>query len=345
VPKIVIVGGSVIGSTAALLLARDGCEVVVLDKDAAPPPSDPRSAWDEWERTAVPQFRQPHNLFPRVRLILESELPDVVDRLAAAGLYRWSYLDSLPPSISDRTSRPGDDRFWCYTGRRPVFEAVLAAALLREPNVIVRRGARVAGLLTSPSVVDGVPNAAGVRLDSGEELRADLVVDATGRRTQLADWLELAGGRRPSEEAEDSGFTYYTRFFAGPALPVQLAPAVTPMGTVSLLTLPGDNDTWSVTLFCASNDRPLKRLRLVDAFTDVVRAFPRHAHWLDGTPITDIVAMSGVLDKYRRFVVDGAPVATGLRPRRHEWACTKPSEGLGICYLKIHAQAIRDVGR
>jgi hypothetical protein len=47
----------------------------------------------------------------------------------------------------------------------------------------------------------------------GEELSADLIVDAMGRRSKVLNWLEAIGARRPIEEAEDSGFIYYTRFF------------------------------------------------------------------------------------------------------------------------------------
>src|SRR6185369_145646 len=34
--------------------------------------------------------------------------------------------------------------------------------------------------------------------------------------------------------------------------------ALTPIGSISLLTLPGDHDTWSVTIFVATGDQPLK---------------------------------------------------------------------------------------
>ena len=42
----------------------------------------------------------------------------------------------------------------------------------------------------------------------GEEISADLIVDAMGRSSKLPNWLEAIGARRPIEEAEDSGFIY-----------------------------------------------------------------------------------------------------------------------------------------
>jgi hypothetical protein len=72
---------------------------------------------------------------------------------------------------------------------------------------------------------------------------------------------------------------------------------------------------------------------------------PLHAHWLDGTPITDILAMSGVTDRYRRFVVDGKPVATGFLAVADAWACSSPSAGRGLTVGFKHAVRLRDVLR
>jgi len=117
------------------------------------------------------------------------------------------------------------------------------------------------------------------------------------------------------------------------------------LGTISILTLPGDNATWSVTIFTATGDQPLKNLRHAEKWTNVVRACPLQAHWLDGEPITDVLAMSGVVDRYRRFVVEGAPVATGFAAVADAWACTNPSAGRGLAVGFMHAVHLRDVLR
>jgi 2-polyprenyl-6-methoxyphenol hydroxylase-like FAD-dependent oxidoreductase len=149
------------------------------------------------------------------------------------------------------------------------------------------------------------------------------------------------GARAPKEEQADCGFTYYTRYFSG-RIPERAGPVLSPIGTLSILTLPGDNDTWSVTIYTATGDQPLKNLRHEAQWTNLMRACPMHAHWLDGQPITGVLAMSGIVDRYRRFVVDGTPTATGFVAVADAWGCTNPSAGRGLTVGFLHAAQLRD---
>jgi 2-polyprenyl-6-methoxyphenol hydroxylase-like FAD-dependent oxidoreductase len=118
---------------------------------------------------------------------------------------------------------------------------------------------------------------------------------------------------------------------------------LTPIGSISVLTLVADNDTWSVTIFASAGDQPLKRLRLEKPWTDTMRACPLHAHWLDGVPISDVLPMSGIVDRYRHYVVNGAPIVTGLVAVADAWACSNPSAGRGLTVGFKHARLLRDV--
>ncbi|MBV9094432.1 MAG: FAD-dependent oxidoreductase [Streptosporangiaceae bacterium] len=251
----------------------------------------------------------------------------------------------MPPTITDRAPQPGDGRFVTLTARRPVLEQAFARCAQATPGLDVRRGVHVTGLATRQD--NQAPRVTGVRLESGERLGADLVVDAMGRRSPLPRWLEQAGARPTPEETEDSGYTYYSRFFGSPGgrVPDARAPLLTALGSFSLLTLPADNDTWSVTVYVSSADQPLKRLRDPERWTRLVAACPLHAHWLDGEPITGIVPMAGVADRRRRLAAAGQPLATGVALLADSWACTNPSQGRGISLGLRHAQLLRDVAR
>src|SRR5690349_20903097 len=259
--SIVVCGGGLIGIATALMLARDGHQVTLLEANPDAPPPTPEAAWTGWPRSGVAQFHQPHILLCGFRETLRRELPDLLDRLEAAGCVSRSILVGMPPGITDRSPRPGDERLQNITGRRPVVEAVFALAAEAEPEVTVRRGIRVAGLVGGEPVRPGTARVTGVRTEDGEVIDVDLVVDATGRRTASARWLEAIGARSPQIEAEDHGFVYYSRFFTGSTMPMLKAPAVSLMGSFSLLTIASDNDTWSITVYGSSRDKQLKAVR------------------------------------------------------------------------------------
>jgi len=192
---------------------------------------------------------------------------------------------------------------------------------------------------------DGRIHVSAVRTNAGERLAGDLVIDAMGRGSSLPRLLAAAGGEAVHEQAEDTGFLYYTRYLRG-EVPKPRGPINTPIGTFSILTLPGDNGTWSVTLYASAGDQPLKALRDAEKWTKVVRACPRHAHWLDGgEPITPVMAMGGIVDRLRSLNGNGAGPALGVLSLGDAWACTNPSMGRGMSLGIVHAGVLRRVVR
>jgi 2-polyprenyl-6-methoxyphenol hydroxylase-like FAD-dependent oxidoreductase len=344
-PGIIVLGGGVAGLATAMLLARDGHDVTVLERDAEPPPATLEAAIEDWPRRGVAQFRQAHLLLPRGHAVLAEALPDVRDALLAAGACRFDMLGVMPPSLADRAPRAGDERFVTVTARRPVLEWVLARAAAAEAGVEIRRGTEARELVARGA--GGTPHVTGVRTDAGEELGADLVVDAMGRRSRLPALLANVGARPVREAAEDSGFVYYTRYFRSRdgRLPEYRAGMLTPFPAFSILALPADNDTWSVTVYVPAGDRALKALRHERAWSALLRACPLHAHWIDHEPITPIVALGGIVDRHRRFATEDGPVATGAVAVADAWSCTNPSLGRGMALGLVHACLLRDVVR
>ena len=105
--RIVVIGGGLIGFATALMVAKQGHDVTILERDPAPPPGTPAEAWDHWERQGVMQFRQPHYLLPQGLRVLEEHLPEMACAIRDAGAVPHTMLSALPPGITDRAPRPG----------------------------------------------------------------------------------------------------------------------------------------------------------------------------------------------------------------------------------------------
>jgi len=337
--EILVLGAGLTGLTTAMLLARDGHDVTVLERDAADPPGDaPAAAWTGWDRGGVAQFHQLHLMLPRWREVMETELPGVLDALRAAGGLDHNALHHRPVAQTGGW-QPGDERFGLVTARRPVLEAAVASAAARCPGLRIRRGVAVTGLLTSDG--GAVPQVVGVRTVAGD-VRASLVVDAGGRRSAVSRWIVDAGGRAPVDERADCGFVYYGRHYRG-AMPAGVDSMLSHNESVSLLTLPADNGTWGVGITTSSRDRALRELRHVPCWEAAIRCYPATAGWIEAEPITGIAVMAGIEDRRRELVVDSAPVVTGLVAVGDAWASTNPSLGRGASIGALHACVLRDV--
>ena len=343
--RIVVIGGGLVGLSSAMLLARDGHHVTVLERDPAPPPA-PVDAWTVWERRGVNQFRLPHAFLPRFRALLDAELPDVPPALDAEGALRTNRMAEMPVEITGGF-RPDDARFEQITGRRPMVEATFARLAAREPGVEIRRGVVVRGLsattpqrrrpprptaLSAPTASTSTPTSSSTPADAGRRCR-------TG-------WPPI-GARRPDDEVADSGFVYYARHYrsADGAMPPMFGPPLQAYDSVSWFTGVADNGNWSVVLLGSAKDRALRGLRDVATWERVARSYPLIAHWIDAEPVTGIDVIAKIEDRVRHLDGAGGPVATGIVAIGDAAACTNPSVGRGASIGLLQATCLRDVVR
>ena len=129
---VVALGGGPAGLASAMLLAQQGLDVVVLDREGSPP-ADPETAWESWEKKSVGQFRLVHFLQPAGRQLLRRP-PLRVQRLQAVGVFevqsRRAAVRQLPGGASDDLDLR---RFETLTTcRRPLIDYAFQAAGARR---------------------------------------------------------------------------------------------------------------------------------------------------------------------------------------------------------------------
>lgn len=264
----IVLGGGFAGVLAATVLARHVEDVTVVE--SARYPSEPVA------RLGLPQAHHSHLLVTGGALALDRLLPGTVAALIARGAHRRGLSGDTLILSTEGWFRRHDTEAYVISGSRWLMDHVIRRRALAGGRVTVRDGVRVLGLLGNPARVTGVV----VGRDNGrtETIRADLVVDATGRRSRAGRWLAGIGADGVEETTVDPGLAYSTRIYRAPADLAATIPAIMvhprpesgrPGHGATLF--PIEDDRWIVTLTGTREGRPPTD---EPGFTDAAYALP-----------------------------------------------------------------------
>lgn len=212
----VVLGGGFAGVLAAMVLAEHVGDVTVVEGAGYPAGPEPRPG--------LPQAHHSHVLVTGGARALEALLPGIVDALVTHGAQRRGLSDGALILSSDGWFRRHETDAGLISCSRWLMDQVIRERALTAGKVSVRQDTVVLGLVGDASRVSGaVIRNADARI---ETIRADVVVDATGRRSRAAQWLLEIGGPSVDEERVDSGLAYSTRFYRAPADLATTIPAI-----------------------------------------------------------------------------------------------------------------------
>lgn len=184
--RAVVVGGGMGGLFATAAVAEHFDEVLVLDRDDAP--DGPTS------RKGVPQGNHFHVLLPGGMDAMTEWFPGFADDLVAAGsipmqagrdFYIYT-VDGKSYSMYSHQPEPLEMGETMYVQTRPLLEDRVRNRVGSLPNVEIRHRVLVERPLAEAGNVTGVMSTDG-------EIDADLVIDASGRNSCTARWLEDLG--------------------------------------------------------------------------------------------------------------------------------------------------------
>jgi hypothetical protein len=195
------------------------------------------------------------------------------------------------------------------------------------------------------------PRVTGLRLRDGQELNFECVIDASGRRTRAPEWLRTAGLPAPSEQSQDAGMIYYSRYFRfHPGVKVATGNGIRsgPSGNFPLVSLrvnTTDRDTFSVLTAVASWEKRFRSLKDEAVFNAFASRLPGVAAWIDpsvSAPICKVHAFGDIHDRYWNFLDEGRPIVQDLYPVGDARVHTSPFFGWGITLALNHAYMLAD---
>lgn len=349
---VVVIGGSASGMAAALALSRAGERVTVLEKDELPDCESPVEAFERWQRPGTPQARHSHAFLARLHNSVRERAPDFYEALLAAGAEPMPFAEIVRDTFPGAELVPGDEEITLLACRRITFDFVLKRQLARSTDVVYRDRVAVEGLEAEPDPTTGLPRVRAVRARPAggepERIAADLVVDASGRRSQLAAWLEGIGAAPLESEVQPCGIFYCTRFYRlheGVAVPPIEGPIGADLGYMKYAIFRGDSRIFSVTLAAAPDDHELRRVLRERPFQAAAAAIPATRSWVDpavSAPITRVYGFGELNDSLRHFVRDGVPAALGLFPVGDSLVHANPLSGRGCTLGWLAAWMLAD---
>ncbi|WP_445525920.1 FAD-dependent monooxygenase [Streptomyces cyslabdanicus] len=283
--RAVVIGGSMAGMLAAAAVRDHVDAVEIVEAHELPEGPEPR--------TGVPQAVHIHMLQTGGAEAIEDLLPGSIDRLLAAGAHRIPVTSNMVICSPEGWYRRWQHAtHYLISASRDLLDFVVRQQVLEDPRVGVRTRTRAVGLLGDRRTVTGVR----VRTADGaeDEIRADLVVDASGRATRTPQWLAGLGVTGLAQDDIDSGLVYASRIYRAPVatddwpmVGVQADPRLPRPGKAGGM-LPIEGNRWHVSLMGAPGGHPT---RDADAFEPFARTL-RHPLLADllahAEPLTDV---------------------------------------------------------
>jgi 2-polyprenyl-6-methoxyphenol hydroxylase-like FAD-dependent oxidoreductase len=206
----VVIGASMAGLAIAKALTAGFERVTVLDRDRVT---------DEYaHRSGVPQGRHVHLLLAAGADALESLFPGLLEELVADGAPAWDF-DRARLCVNGHRLARGRIGRDSITASRPFVEAHVRKRVRVHPAITIRDESEVRGLELSPDGRRVVGVRVGSRGGGGTEqtVSGDLVVDSSGRRSRMPEWLQHLGYAPPGVDELNVEVRYATRRYRLPS--------------------------------------------------------------------------------------------------------------------------------
>jgi 2-polyprenyl-6-methoxyphenol hydroxylase-like FAD-dependent oxidoreductase len=295
--RAIVIGAGVAGMGAARMLAEHFQQVTLIERDSL----------QEGPRTGAPQGEHLHFLLRRGVELVEQYFPGITAEMEADGIQpfdftqdlRWMQFGEWLPRYRSGTH--------LYPQTRASLDRYLRKRLLALGNVEILESTAVRALLCTPDRkrVTGVQVAPRQEPGAVKDLLADLVIDASGRGTQISKWVAALGYTPPEESRLPIDLCYVSRLFQPPegtrdwrGLWVTSLPPDMPRGG-ALLGVEGNR--WLVSLFGYNGHHPPRDDRGFVDFSSTLLDPAIHDAIKDAKPLSDIQVFRVPEERWNHF--------------------------------------------
>lgn len=251
----VVLGAGVAGLLAARVLSDHFSSVTLVERDEIP--AGPQL------RKGQPQAAHSHGLLAKGLEVMTGFFPGLPDGLREGGGEITDIGASFRWHISGGYRLQFDSGIPFTMASKPLLEWQIRRRLLALPNVKLMDNRRATKLLASEDqrIVTGVLVVDSDDRDRELELKAQLVVDATGRESATPRWLGELDYRPPQEDSVKVDFGVTSRTYrrhpgdlVGSKM-IIISPGPAPNKRAGLI-VPVEGDRWTVTLAGWGGDHP-----------------------------------------------------------------------------------------
>lgn len=348
---VLVAGAGIAGLGVALALGDGTRDITLIDRDPPPPEGSPEDAFEHWQRRGATQLRHSHVFLGRLTSLIRDHYPLLLAELLGEGARIFGFEDGLSPSLRTKYKAQVDDEDLAILfSRRTTLELVLRRYVAGLPHVRFITDAGVRGLLRHHDgdvlIADGLIIE---RNGMHEDMRADIVVDASGRNTNFPDWLREAGAEITEEEST-AGILYYTRHYRlrdGKQEPERgNTAAAGDLGYIKFGVFAADNRHFSITLATPEIETDLRTAIIKpEVFDAICAAIPGCANWVDtarAEPVSDVFSMGNLKSVWRQYLKDGETQVLNFFAVGDAAVRTNPLYGRGCSAGVVHAHILRD---
>ena len=342
--KAIVIGAGIAGLINAKILSKHFKEVIVLEKDTVSEACQPE------HRKGLPQAHHQHILLMKGRELFEEIFPGFDNELASMGAPELSYSNDIALYVGHGKLPRFPSFLKVRPSRRIWIDALVRKRVASLPNIVIKSNIhvkhlnfdqnenRVTGVIYSEIHQDDASSDT-----SHIQLKADLVIDCSGRGSRITKWLKELGFKDVESTVIDPKLGYASCLLKIPenysgVRGIEVAPHA-PDNPRAAGLWEVEKGTWLLTLIGMAGEYPPKDIEGFKAFSDSLPTTAISEVLNEAEQISQIQSFRGTQNIWRHY--EKMPsYPNGLLVLGDALCAFNPLHGQGLTLIARSAQLL-----